>query len=242
MYLLSPDVQKPPTLDNSINESLASIAKKQQEKTPLTNELASTVEAFRAQNIQSAKSRLNVCAEDIREQLERLGNTSELCSQLGAVLGMLGDCCRALGDAASAATYFEESVDFLSKLPMDDLEVKHTVSVSLNKIGDLKYYDGDLQGARSYYYRSLDVRRTAIKDRSDAPSQTLDVAVSLAKVADVDRNLGNEDLAINAFEEAIKCLKSLTLDSNQTVLEHRRLSVLEFVQNQLAENTSTASV
>ncbi|WVY99989.1 hypothetical protein V8G54_026059, partial [Vigna mungo] len=48
--------------------------------------------AFRAQNLESAKSRLNLCAEDIRDQLEQVGNTSELCSQLGAVLGMLGDC------------------------------------------------------------------------------------------------------------------------------------------------------
>ncbi|XP_054791691.1 protein NCA1-like isoform X2 [Prosopis cineraria] len=48
--------------------------------------------AFRAQNIESAKSRLSLCAEDIRGQLEKIGNTSELCSQLGAVLGMLGDC------------------------------------------------------------------------------------------------------------------------------------------------------
>ncbi|KAJ4982237.1 hypothetical protein NE237_033074 [Protea cynaroides] len=198
--------------------------------------------AFRVQNIESAKSRLNICALDIREQLEKLGNTSELCSQLGAVLGMLGDCCRATGDAASAITYFKESADFLSKLPMDDLEVTHTLSVSLNKIGDLKYYDGDLQGARSYYSRSLDVRRTAIKDCSDVPSQTLDVAVSLAKVADVDRNLGNEDSAIDGFEEAIKCLKSLTLDSNQSALEQRKLSVLEFVRNQLADNIPTSSV
>ncbi|RVW45003.1 Protein NCA1 [Vitis vinifera] len=48
--------------------------------------------AFRANNVESAKSRLSICAEDIRGQLEKLGNTSELCSQLGAVLGMLGDC------------------------------------------------------------------------------------------------------------------------------------------------------
>eukprot|EP00262_Sarcandra_glabra_P002252 TRINITY_DN1250_c0_g5_i4.p1 TRINITY_DN1250_c0_g5~~TRINITY_DN1250_c0_g5_i4.p1 ORF type:complete len:293 (-),score=29.03 TRINITY_DN1250_c0_g5_i4:25-903(-) len=43
--------------------------------------------AFRAQNIGSAKSRLVICADDIREQLERFGSTSELCSQLGAVTG-----------------------------------------------------------------------------------------------------------------------------------------------------------
>ncbi|KAI3996967.1 hypothetical protein MKX01_021243 [Papaver californicum] len=105
--------------------------------------------AFRSQNILSAKSRLSLYAEDIREQLERLGNTSELCSQLGAVPGMLGDCCRAMGHAGSAISYFEESAEFLSKFLTEDMEVNHTLSVSLNKIGDLKYYEGDLQAARS---------------------------------------------------------------------------------------------
>ncbi|KAK7836177.1 protein NCA1 [Quercus suber] len=191
--------------------------------------------AFRAQNVESAKSRLTLCAEDIRDQLERMGNTSELCSQLGAVLGMLGDCCRALGDAGSAVSYFEESVEFLLKLPKDDLEITHTLSVSLNKIGDLKYYDGDLQAARNYYFRSLNVRRDAIKHHSNVPSQILDVAVSLAKVADVDRSVGNEDVAIGGFQEAIKLLESLTLNSEDSSLEQRRLSVLGFLNNQLAE-------
>lgn len=32
-------------------------------------------------------------------------------------------CSRAMGDASSAVNYFEESVEFLSKLPTEDLEV-----------------------------------------------------------------------------------------------------------------------
>ncbi|KAI8027629.1 Protein NCA1 [Camellia lanceoleosa] len=197
--------------------------------------------AFRAHNVESAKSRLSLCAEDIREQLERMGNTSELCSQLGAVLGMLGDCCRALGDAGSAVTYFEESADFLKKVPTGDLEIIHTLSVSLNKVGDLKYYDGDLQAARSYYFQSLNVRRDAIKNHPSSPSQILDMAVSLAKVADVDRNIGNEDVAIDGFQEAIKLLDSLIIKSEEVGLEQRRLSVLEFLKNQLAEKQSDST-
>ncbi|KAJ7949430.1 E3 ubiquitin-protein ligase CHFR [Quillaja saponaria] len=191
--------------------------------------------AFRAQNVESAKSRLNLCADDICDQLERMGNTPELCSQLGAVLGMLGDCCRATGDASSAVAYFEESLKFLSKLPKDDPEIIHTLSVSLNKIGDLKYYDGDLQAARSYYSQALDVRRDAIKQHSKVPSQILDVATSLAKVADVDKNIGNKNLATDGFQEAINMLESLTLKSESGGLEQRRLSVLEFLRNQLAD-------
>ncbi|KAJ6713200.1 RING FINGER PROTEIN 41 151 [Salix purpurea] len=194
--------------------------------------------AFRAQNVESARSRLSLCAEDIRGQIETAGNTSELCSQLGAVLGMLGDCCRAMGDAGSSVTYFQESVEFLSKLPAADLEIMHTLSVSLNKIGDLKYYDEDLEAARSYYIRSLNVRRDAIKHHPNVSSQTLDVAVSLAKVADVDRTMGNEDAALDRFREAIKLLGSLTLKPEEAGLEQRRLSVLEFLNNQLAEKQS----
>ncbi|XP_021296529.1 uncharacterized protein LOC110425811 isoform X1 [Herrania umbratica] len=199
--------------------------------------------AFRAQNIESAKSRLSMCAEDIRDQLDKVGNTSELCSQLGAVLGMLGDSCsRAMGDAGAAINYFEESVEFLTKLPTDDLEITHTLSVSLNKIGDLKYYDGDLQAARSYYFRSLGVRRDVIKHNPGISSQILDVAVSLAKVADVDITLGKEDVAVDGFQEAITLLESLTLKSEEAGLEPRRLSVLEFLKTQLAEKQSEATV
>ncbi|XP_019187622.1 PREDICTED: uncharacterized protein LOC109182055 [Ipomoea nil] len=195
--------------------------------------------AFRANNVESAKSRLSICAEDIREQVERMGNTSELCSQLGAVLGMLGDCCRATGDAASAVKYFEESVNFLLKVPKDDLEITHTLSVSLNKIGDLKYYDEDLQAARSYYFQALDIRRNAIKQHSQ-PSQTIDVAVSLAKVADVDRNIGNEKTAVDGFQEAIEMLQCLKLNPEEVGLEQRRLSVLEFLNSQLGKKETNS--
>ncbi|CAM0148814.1 unnamed protein product [Urochloa decumbens] len=191
--------------------------------------------AFRAQNIGSAKSRLSMCAEDIREELKSSEDILDLRPQLGAVLGMLGDCCRTLGDSPSAITYYEESAEFLSKLPTKDLELVHTLSVSLNKIGDLRYYDGDLQSARSYYARSLDVRRNAVKEHSTVASQVIDLATSLAKVADVDRNLGNESTAVKGFEEAIECLEKLKLGSEQASLEQRRLSVLDFLHNQLAD-------
>ncbi|CAN6374152.1 unnamed protein product [Urochloa humidicola] len=191
--------------------------------------------AFRAQNIGSAKSRLSMCAEDIREELKSSEDNLDLRSQLGAVLGMLGDCCRTLGDSSSAITYYEESAEFLSKLPKKDLELVHTLSVSLNKIGDLRYYDGDLQSARSYYARSLDVRRNAVKEHSAVASQVIDLATSLAKVADVDRNLGNESTAVEGFEEAIECLEKLKLGSEQASLEQRRRSVLDFLHNQLAD-------
>lgn len=52
-------------------------------------------------------------------------------------------------------------------------------------------------------------------------NQVIDVAVSLAKVADVDRNLGDEATAIAGFKEGIKLLESLTVSSEEVDLEKR---------------------
>lgn len=51
--------------------------------------------------------------------------------------------------------------------------------------------------------------------------QVLDVAVSLAKVADVDKSLGDEKSASDGFQEAIDLLESLTLKSEASGLEQR---------------------
>nr|GMD22303.1 protein NCA1 [Ipomoea batatas] len=78
----------------------------------------------------------------------------------------------------------------------------------------------DLQAASSYYFQALDIRRNAIKQYSQ-PSQTIDVAVSLAKVVDVDRNIGNEKTAVDGFQEAIEMLQCLKLNPYEVGLEQR---------------------
>uniref|UniRef100_A0A7N0V8M9 RING-type domain-containing protein n=1 Tax=Kalanchoe fedtschenkoi TaxID=63787 RepID=A0A7N0V8M9_KALFE len=78
-----------------------------------------------------------------------------------------------------------------------------------------------------------DIRR--IEDDANLQAFVLDVAVSLAKVADVDRSLGNEDTATEGFEEGIKLLESLILSSDDPFQEQRRTSVMDFVKSQLAE-------
>lgn len=47
------------------------------------------------------------------------------------------------------------------------------------------------------------------------------MAVSLAKVADVDRNLGNENAAVDEFQEGIKLLESLKLNPEEVALEQK---------------------
>uniref|UniRef100_A0A7I4DI66 RING-type domain-containing protein n=1 Tax=Physcomitrium patens TaxID=3218 RepID=A0A7I4DI66_PHYPA len=79
--------------------------------------------AFQGNNLESAKARLGLCIEDSREEMSRSGATSTNCSQLGALLGMLGDCCGAMKDVDGAIASYEESVELLTKLPDRDIEV-----------------------------------------------------------------------------------------------------------------------
>lgn len=58
--------------------------------------------------------------------------------------------------------------------------------------------------------------------------QILDIATSLAKVADVDRTLGKEVLAIQGFQEAIKMLESETLDAKAAGIEQRVSFIFHF--------------
>lgn len=47
------------------------------------------------------------------------------------------------------------------------------------------------------------------------------MAVSLAKVADIDRSLQNETAATDGFKEGMKLLESLKLDSEDSALVQR---------------------
>ena len=61
----------------------------------------------------------------------------------------------------------------------------HPLSVSHNKLGDLEYGLGNVQAAVGEYQQGLAIREQALQhSQQPSPSQQLDVAVSVIKVAD----------------------------------------------------------
>ena len=60
------------------------------------------------------------------------------------------------------------------------------MAVSHNKLGDLAYGQGDLRAALAHYQQGLAVREEALQhpNHPSDPSQHLDLAVSIIKVAD----------------------------------------------------------
>lgn len=63
---------------------------------------------------------------------------SALACRLGAVCGCLGDCWRKLGSLHDAEKLYQESTSYLKPFAEDDAEVAHAMSVSINKLGDLR--------------------------------------------------------------------------------------------------------
>ena len=75
-----------------------------------------------------------------------------------------------------------------------DAELRKTLSVALNKLGDLQYLRQNLPAARGSYHEALAVRRSALRDAEAGSHEEavlagrhVDVAVSLAKVADIEK-------------------------------------------------------
>lgn len=196
--------------------------------------LQQAVWAFQAGNVLSAKSRLSICLNDTRTELQGTERPSrEIVCQLGAILGLLGDCCRAMGEQEEAVSHYSESANLLMSLEDKDLEVVHALSVSLNKQGDLCYYSGDLISAREFYVKALEARQTALRDKNSESnaSLVLDVAVSLAKVADIERSLGNEKSALDGFSQAAHFAESVV--TSDDMLERRKSNTIKFIHDQM---------
>ena len=75
-----------------------------------------------------------------------------------------------------------------------DAELRKTLSVALNKLGDLQYLRQSLPAARGSYREALAVRRAALREaeagsheEAAVAERHVDVAVSLAKVADIEK-------------------------------------------------------
>ena len=90
--------------------------------------------------------------------------------------------------------------------PADHAQVKHALSVSLNKLGDLQHWRGDVGDACRCYEEALSLRRELAQsaEEDSGIAMQLDLVVSLIKVANAKQALDDADLAQPLLEEARK--------------------------------------
>jgi len=188
-------------------------------------------------NPASAACRLLQCLTELERQLEEGENVDrkaaekvELLNKMGAVAGCLGDCYRAMGDAEQAIQQYSHSASILKRLVSSPstntpeekaaqdaatTAAAKSLSVTINKIGEMYHLQGDLKKAVENYKQALDLRQTRfdkiVKDGKldgvpesggggggdSAPARidqtyveaALDVAVSQVKVSNVLKTL-----------------------------------------------------
>ena len=158
------------------------------------------------------------------------GWLQQLESQLGAVYGCIGDCERRHGhedgEGNEVMTWYEQSVEALERAVKhaDDSnngnaidtatgtnilqlhnknEVMHSLSITLNKMGELYHGQGNMEQAAGLYSRALEIREACLNEYRDHVGENarepeievalvLDVVISQVKVADALRSLGDE--------------------------------------------------
>ncbi|KAF8073192.1 NCA1 [Scenedesmus sp. PABB004] len=125
--------------------------------------------------------------------------------QLAAACGCLADCHRRLGDDAAAAALLGEAAAAVEGFADDDGEAAHALSVSLNKLGDLRYSQQALPAAAGLYRRALALREARCGPLSGGragPGEQLELAAALVKVSDAARALGERDEAATLLHRA----------------------------------------
>lgn len=113
--------------------------------------------------------------------------TAAAC-QIAAVCGSLGDCYQRLGNSLQAEQLYLESISSVQPHSESDAEAAHAMSVSLNKLGDMRYTQQQLQDAKQLYKQALQLRQLycgPLTKGEAGPEPQLELASSLIKVADV---------------------------------------------------------
>ena len=118
----------------------------------------------------------------------------------------------AQGDLAGALAAYDEGLTIARDLAARDpgnAGWARDVSVSLNKVGDVRRAQGDLPGALAAYDESLTIRRDlAARDPGNA-GWARDVSVSLNKVGDVRVAQGDLPGALAAYDESLTIRRDL---------------------------------
>ena len=110
-----------------------------------------------------------------------------------------------IGNLAAAMVAFEAA----HKLAVSG-NVESDTRATLEGIGDVRFYQGDLTAALAAYEESLEIRRAlAARNPADNAEWARDLSIGLHKVGDVRFDQGDLTAALAAYEESLEILRAL---------------------------------
>lgn len=140
------------------------------------------------------------------------------------------------GDVAAAETALTEALAMFRALAAknavkngaqseDALRPRRDLAVALNKIGELRARQGDLDAAGKAYRESLDLSRASAAAAPEKALYRRDVSVSLDHLGDLRLAQGDPAAARAAYEEALGLRRALVAAAPEEIEPRRDLSV-----------------
>jgi tetratricopeptide (TPR) repeat protein len=130
-----------------------------------------------------------------------------------------------LQDAAAAATQGLAITRKLAAQDQGNAQAQRDMSVSLNKLGDVKLRGGDQAGALAAYQEGLDIaRKLAAQDQGNAQARR-DVSVSLERLGDVKLQGGDQAGGFAAYQEGLDIVRKLAAQDQGNAQAQRDVSV-----------------
>lgn len=190
--------------------------------------------SFAGGNPAAALTRLQACEAALVEQQHEDVGSAALGTQLGAVCGSQGDALQQLKEPGAAAERYQQAIQHLQSNTKPSAEAQHALSVCHNKLGDLQYTRGNLPAAREQYDAALAVRR-ALCEASDSstaqPTQQVDLAASLVKVADINSALGDAAVAKELIAEASDIAASLEAADLDCTVQRKLAGIKAYLES-----------
>ena len=78
-----------------------------------------------------------------------------------------------------------------------------SVSISLERVGDVERSEGEREAALKRYRESLDICHRIVEQFGESPQSLRDVSISLERVGDVERSEGEREAALKRYRESL---------------------------------------
>jgi serine/threonine-protein kinase len=164
------------------------------------------------------------------KEVARAADTTQADHATIWTLFELGDLFQEIeiGGLTEARKQYEQAHDLARKLAEADprsAQAQRDLAVSLSRLGDVQFRQGDSKGALASYQESLGIRRRqAQADRLSAQAQR-DLALSLERLADVQLKQGDRKGALALYQEALEVCRPLAEADPRSAQAQRDLAV-----------------
>jgi tetratricopeptide (TPR) repeat protein len=145
-------------------------------------------------------------------------------------LDLRGKIAQAAAQASGALGTYESALRLARRLLReygDSPERLRDLSVSLERVGDVRRELGDTAGAGQAYEEALELSRRLLREYGDSPERLRDLSVSLERVGNVRREGGENDRAALAYREALEVLQRARASYGSSPDRERVIAYLE---------------